>query len=97
MRIITLISLFDDTQNENLGDLERLQKVLTNLPDAKVIQKLKAIRRKGRNEWPVEAMWNSFIAGFVFDHDSIEFLCGFGDGLPTSLSDSNTLDFLFAL
>ena len=71
MRIITLISLFDDTQKENLGDLERLQKVLANLPDAKVIQKLKTIRGKGRNEWPVEAMWNSFIASFVFDHDSI--------------------------
>lgn len=71
MRIITQISLFDDTQNENLGDLERLQKVLDNLPDEKLVQKLKTIRGKGRNEWPVEAMWNSFIAGFVFDHDSI--------------------------
>ena len=27
MKIITQISMFDDTQNENLGDLERLQKV----------------------------------------------------------------------
>ena len=71
MRIITQISLFDDTQNENLGDLERLQKVLANLPDEELIQKLKTIRGKGRNEWPVEAMWNSFIASFVFDHDSI--------------------------
>ena len=25
MKIITQISMFDDTQNENLGDLERLQ------------------------------------------------------------------------
>ena len=33
MRIITQISLFDDTLNENLGDLERLQKVLANLPE----------------------------------------------------------------
>ena len=71
MRIITQISLFDDTLNENLGDLERLQKVLANLPDEELIQKLKTIRGKGRNEWPVEAMWNSFIASFVFDHDSI--------------------------
>lgn len=28
MRIISQISLFDDTQNENLGDLERLQRVI---------------------------------------------------------------------
>ena len=28
MKIITQISLFDDTQNENLGDLERLWRVI---------------------------------------------------------------------
>lgn len=71
MKIITQLTLFDDTQNENLGDLEYLKEVLANLPDEKLIKKLKEIRGKGRNEWPVEAMWNSFIASFVFDHDSI--------------------------
>jgi len=71
MRIISQISLFDDTQNENLGDLERLELILENLPDGPLIQKLKSIRGNGRNEWPVEAMWNSFVASFIFDHDSI--------------------------
>lgn len=71
MKILTQISLFDDTQNENLGDLERLRKVLDSLPDEKLVEKLKSIRGRGRNEWPVEAMWNSFIASFIFDHDSI--------------------------
>ena len=47
MRIITQISLFDDTLNENLGDLERLQKVLANLPDEELIQKLKTVRGSG--------------------------------------------------
>ena len=37
MKIITQISMFGDTQNENLGDLERLQKVFDNLPDEKLI------------------------------------------------------------
>lgn len=69
MKIITQLSLFDDTQKENLGDLERLKLVLENIPDAPLIQKLKSIRGKGRNEWPAEAMWNSFIASFIFDHD----------------------------
>ena len=71
MKIITQISLFDDTQNENLGDLEHLQKILDNLPDGKLVEKLRSIRGCGRNEWPVEAMWNAFIASFLFDHDSI--------------------------
>lgn len=100
MKIITQISLFDDTQNENLGDLERLQKVFDNLPDEKLIQKLKEKREKGRNEWTVEAMWNSFIASFIFDHDSIasllrelnrnsqlRIICGFQPHIYSVLTD----------
>ena len=100
MKIITQISIFDDTQNENLGDLERLQRVFENLPDEKLIKKLKEKRGKGRNEWPVEAMWNSFIASFIFDHDSIASLlrelnrnsqlrivCGFQPHIYSVLTD----------
>lgn len=71
MRIISQISLFDDTQNNHLGDLERLQKIIEHMPDEKLIRKLEEIRGKGRNEWPVAAMWNSFLASFIFDHNSI--------------------------
>ena len=92
--------MFDDTQNENLGDLERLQKVFDNLPDEKLIRRLKEKRGKGRNEWPVEAMWNSFIASFIFDHDSIasllrelnrnsqlRIICGFQPHIYSVLTD----------
>lgn len=71
MKIISQISLFDDTQNENLGDLERLQRVMESMPDEGLIRKLEELRGKGRNEWPVSAMWNSLLASFLFDHDSI--------------------------
>ena len=47
MKIITQISLFDDTQNENLGDLERLRRVIEHMPDEKLIRKLEEIRGKG--------------------------------------------------
>ena len=100
MKIITQISMFDDTQNENLGDLERLQKVFDNLPDEKLIRRLKEKRGKGRNEWAVEAMWNSFIASFIFDHDSIasllrelnrnsqlRIICGFQPHIYSVLKD----------
>ena len=56
MKIISQLSLFDDTFEENLGDLFRLQTILAALPDEKLIQKLQKIRGKGRNEWSVEAM-----------------------------------------
>ena len=92
--------MFDDTQNENLGDLERLQKVFDNLPDEKLIRRLKEKRGKGRNEWSVEAMQNSFIASFIFDHDSIasllrelnrnsqlRIICGFQPHIYSVLTD----------
>ena len=92
--------MFGDTQNENLGDLERLQKVFDNLPDEKLIRRLKEKRGKGRNEWAVEAMWNSFIASFIFDHDSIasllrelnrnsqlRIICGFQPHIYSVLTD----------
>ena len=100
MEIITQISLFDDTQNENLGDLEWSQKVFDNLPDEKLIRRLKEKRGKGRNEWTAEAMWNSFIAGFIFDHDSVagllrelnrnsqlRIICGFQPHIYSVLTD----------
>ena len=71
MKIISQLSLFGDTFEENLGDLSRLQTILAALPDERLIQKLQKIRGKGRNEWPVAALWNSFVAGFIFDHDSV--------------------------
>lgn len=71
MKIISQISLFDDTQNENLGDLERLQRIIEYMPDEKLIRKLEEIRGKGRDDWPVAAMWHSLLASFIFDHDSI--------------------------
>jgi len=66
--------LFDYNENENLGDLERLQMVLDYMPDEKIIQKLYKMRGYGRNDWPVEAMWNSFLASFVFEHQSVSCL-----------------------
>lgn len=71
MRILPQISIFEKSQNEEiLGDLERLKNVIDNIPDGRLIQKLKTIRGKGRNDWTVESMWHAFIAGLVFQHSS---------------------------
>ncbi len=29
------------------------------MPDEKIIKKLRKIKKKGKNDWPVEAMWNT--------------------------------------
>lgn len=55
--------------------------VLAALPAGELIRKLYKIRGKGRNDWPCEALWNSFIASFLFEHPTAEALlrkmCGF--------------------
>ncbi len=72
MNIIPQMNLFEEDIFENLGDLERLQLVLSTIDDAELIHKLYRIRGKGRNDWPCEAMWNSFIASFLFEHETVE-------------------------
>lgn len=74
MNIIPQLSLFDENENEDLGDLERLRMVLTTIPDKKLIAALYKIRGNGRNDWPCEAMWNSFVASFLFEHPTVEAL-----------------------
>jgi len=62
----------DDLQT--LGDLERLQLVIKNLPDQNLMDILIEQRGNGRNTHPVKAMWNSILAGIVYEHSSIESL-----------------------
>lgn len=71
MYILTQISLFDNEEIEILGDLERLKLAIENMPDKEIIEKLRKIRKNGRDDWPVEAMWNTFIASYVFNHRSV--------------------------
>lgn len=70
MNILPQMKLFGEDDFEELGDLERLQTVLSVLDDGELIHRLYKIRGKGRNDWPCEAMWNSFIASFLFGHET---------------------------
>lgn len=91
MAIIPQISLFNwENDIEILGDLERLQLILRNLPDEQLIRKLEAERGRGRDDYPVRAMWNGLLAGLIYQHRStaslirelnrnvqLRYLCGF--------------------
>lgn len=74
MAIIPQKQLFKWNEIEELGDLERLILVLNHLPDEKLVQVLEKKRGKGRNDYPIRAIWNSIVAGVVFQHKSIESL-----------------------
>lgn len=75
MAIIPQMNLFSwEDDIKVLGDLERLQLVLESAPDEKLMKKLENRRGNGRDDYPVRAMWNSLIAGIVFQHATTESL-----------------------
>jgi hypothetical protein len=72
--IISQHFLFRWQEIEELGDLERLQLLVNNLPDENLMLELELGRANGRNDYPLRPLWNSFLAGQVFQHASIESL-----------------------
>ena len=74
MAIIRLQSLFSWKNVESKSDLDRLRLVLESLPDEALMIKLEKHRGKGRDDYPVRAVWNSILAGIVFQHESVESL-----------------------
>ncbi|WP_273702586.1 transposase [Thermoanaerobacter sp. A7A] len=109
MAIIPQQTFFVWSEIENLGDLERLRLVLEYMPDEELMRVLEKERGNGRDDYPVRAMWNSILAGIVFEHPSIEslrrellrngqlrFMCGFRNGkVPEAYVYSRFLRKLF--
>jgi len=109
MAIIPQLRLFAWDEIATLGDLERLRLVLEHMPDEDLMQALERKRGKGRNDYPVRAMWNSLLAGIVFQHPSIESLrrelnrnaqlrdmCGFEGEVPSAWVYTRFMKSLFA-
>lgn len=95
MAIIPQLRIFSWKEIEELGDLKRLRLVLEYMPDEELMRQLERERHKGRDDYPVRAMWNSILAGIVFQHETIEKLrrelarngqlremCGFFNKVP---------------
>jgi hypothetical protein len=74
MATIAQKTLFGWDQIEALGDLKRLRLVLENLPDEALMKKLEQVRDRGRDDYPIRAMWNALISGVVFQHPTVEAL-----------------------
>jgi hypothetical protein len=66
--------LFTWQEVEAKSDLERLRLVLEHLPDEALMKKLEAHRDKGRDDYPIRPVWNSVLAGIVYQHKSVESL-----------------------
>ena len=91
MAIIAQKNIYSWQQIEESPDLIRLKMVLEVLPDEKLMRTLESERKGRRDDYPIRAVWNSILAGIVFQHPSIESLrrellrnaelrelCGFG-------------------
>lgn len=75
MAIIAQKPIFGWDEIEGLEDLKRLTLVLDSLPDEELMVALEAQRgQRGRDDYPVRAMWNALIAGVVFQHPTVESL-----------------------
>ncbi|MDE0362923.1 MAG: hypothetical protein OXI74_17250, partial [Rhodospirillaceae bacterium] len=56
--------LFSWEDVDSLPDLRRLRLVLDHLPDEPVIEALRARRGRGRDDYPVDAMWRALVGGW---------------------------------
>lgn len=55
-------------------ELERLNMVIEAIPDDDLMKALEAERKGRRDDYPIRAVWNSILAGIVYQHASIESL-----------------------
>lgn len=72
MNNISQTTIFDYTEIEILGDLERLKICLENVDDDELCKKLEEKRGLGRNDFPVRVMLNLVYAMKIFGHRSVE-------------------------
>ena len=66
--------LFKWQDVEVKSDLERLRLVLEHLPDERLMENLEKHRKWGRDDYPIRAVWNSVLAGVVYQHVSVDSL-----------------------
>jgi len=74
MAIMHQPGLFSWDQVDAASDLDRLRRVLEALPDEALMVALEAERKGKRDDYPLRAVWNSLVAGVVFQHGSVESL-----------------------
>lgn len=66
--------LFTWKEVEARSDLERLRLVLEHLPDERLMHEMEEHRKWGRNDYPIRSVWNSVLAGIVYQHLSVDSL-----------------------
>jgi hypothetical protein len=63
--------LFGWEKIDAAGDLDRLEMVLSAIPDEQFVSYLETRRGRGRDDYPIRPTWNALVAGIVLQHPSI--------------------------
>jgi len=74
MAIIAQQNLFSWKDIELTSDLNKLKLVLEFLPDEELMVFLEEKRANGRNDYTIRSIWNTILAGIIYQHKSIESL-----------------------
>ena len=93
MNNISQISIFDYSEIEILGDLEKLKLFFDTVNDETLCEQMEKERKNGRDDYPIRVLLNIVYAMKIFEHRSIESirrelqrnsqlrqLCGLNDG-----------------
>lgn len=93
MNNISQISIFDYSEIEILGDLEKLKLFFDTVDDKTLCEQMENERKNGRDDYPVRVMLNIIYAMKIFEHRGVESirrelkrnsqlrqLCGLSDG-----------------
>ena len=74
MAIIAQKQIFSWWMLETSTELKRFDLVLSSIPDEGLMQKLEAERKGRLDDYPIRCVWNSLLAGIVFNHEKISTL-----------------------
>lgn len=74
MAIIPQAVLFSWNDIDSVSDFDRLKMLFDNLPDEDLMNAMESRRGKGRDDYPIRAVWNSILAGVVLGHPHIQSL-----------------------
>src|SRR5512136_1839733 len=66
--------LFTWQEVDAKSDLERLRLVVDHIGDEGLMRKLEEHRKWGRDDYPIRPVWNSVLAGIVYQHVSVDSL-----------------------
>jgi hypothetical protein len=68
-------AVFEWSDYENSDELQRSDLILSSVPDENLLQILEKVRGpSGVDKYPIRALWNSLIAGVVYEQATIESL-----------------------